>query len=74
MVGAAGLKTLLEELSLLQYRGKFEERGWDDVEHLARLDRAGLQAVVNDVGMKAGHASRVVEHFRPSDVVTRTTR
>ena len=66
MVGAAGLKALLEELSLTQYRDKFAARGWDDVEHLARLDRAGLQGVADDVAMKAGHASRFIEHFRPS--------
>ena len=66
MVGAAGLKALLEELSLTQYSDKFAARGWDDVEHLARLDRAGLQGVADDVAMKAGHASRFIEHFRPS--------
>ena len=48
MVGAAGLKVLLEELSLTQYRDKFAARGWDDVEHLARLDHAGLQGVADD--------------------------
>ena len=66
MVGAAGLKALLEDLLLTQYSDKFAARGWDDVEHLARLDRSGLQGVADDVAMKPGHASRFIEHFRPS--------
>ena len=66
MVGASGIRALLEELSLTQYREKFAARGWDDIEHLARLDCAGLQGVADDVAMKPGHASRFVEHFRPS--------
>ena len=61
---------LLNELKLSSYLSRFEEQGWDDVDHISRLDRDGLVNLCRDVGLgqKPGHQARFIEHFRPEHV------
>ena len=67
---AVSLVALLEELKLSSYLPRFEEQGWDDVDHIRRLDRDGLVNLCRDVGLdlKPGHQARFIERFRPEHV------
>jgi len=58
------LSGLLARLQLTQYSERFVEHGWDDLDHLRRLDEDGLRQCTRDVEMKPGHASKFIAHFR----------
>ena len=54
------VRDVMKSLSLGKYAKALHKRGWDDVEHLMRLDEAGLRKVASSAKMKAGHESKFV--------------
>lgn len=54
----------LASLRLERYARAFEELGWDDLEHMRTLDDEEIRGLVNDVGMKPGHASKFNQFLR----------
>ncbi|CAK0801071.1 unnamed protein product [Prorocentrum cordatum] len=54
----------LTSLRLERYARAFEELGWDDLEYMQTLDDEEMRGLVNDVGMKPGHASKFDKFLR----------
>ena len=52
------VRTLLQRFRLEQYAEAFDQKGYDDVDFLSRMDGARLETLIADVGMKPGHAAK----------------
>lgn len=52
------VRMLLRRWRLEAYTEAFEQKGYDDVDFLKRMDEPRLAALIADVGMKPGHAAK----------------
>ena len=58
------LRLKLVDWKLEQYGPPLFDAGFDDLSYLQQLDRARLEEVAADAGMKKGHAAKFVAYLR----------